>query len=91
MWVRQSWVVTMETLNEILRESDCTLRVRRPEGRWPVAERVDWGPYHGHSPFFEGESEPHNQGARAGVRAYFGFASDRLVERLLGEHLADGG
>ncbi|MCA9830871.1 MAG: hypothetical protein KC495_10410 [Dehalococcoidia bacterium] len=90
-WVRQSWASTMETLT-ILREfglDPSRAETRRSVGL--VAERVDWGPYHGHSPFFEGESEPCIKGRVLACGAYFGFASDRLVERLLGEHLADGG
>jgi hypothetical protein len=56
-----------------------------------VRDRVTWGPYHGNSPFFEGEVEPCINGRVAGLGAYFGEASDRLVDRLLGEQLEDGG
>ena len=56
-----------------------------------VRESVTWGPWHGDSPFFEGESEPCINGRVVALGAYFGVRSDRLVDRLLGEQLADGG
>jgi hypothetical protein len=49
------------------------------------------GPYHDDSPFFEGEVEPCINGRVLACNAYFGEASDRLVGRLLGEQLEDGG
>jgi len=56
-----------------------------------VRERVTWGPEFGKSPFFEGEVEPCINGRVVALGAYFGARSDRLVDRLLGEQLADGG
>jgi len=56
-----------------------------------VRERVTWGPGFGDSPFFEGEVEPCINGRVVAVGAYFGVRSDRLVDRLLSEQLADGG
>jgi hypothetical protein len=56
-----------------------------------VRERVTWGPWFGDSPFFEGEVEPCINGRVIGLAAYFGIRSDRLVDRLLGEQLTDGG
>jgi hypothetical protein len=56
-----------------------------------VGDKVDWGPDHGHAPFFEGEVEPCINGRVIACGAYFGEASDRLVDRLLGEQLPDGG
>ena len=56
-----------------------------------VRTRVTWGPWHGNSPFFEGETEPCINGRVVALGAYFGERSDRLVERLLGEQLEDGG
>lgn len=41
--------------------------------------------------FFEGEVEPCINGGVLALGAYFGEASDRLVDRLLGEQLEDGG
>ena len=56
-----------------------------------VREQVTWGPWFGDSPFFEGEVEPCINGRVVALGAYFGVRSDRLVDRLLGEQLADGG
>jgi hypothetical protein len=56
-----------------------------------VREKVTWGPGFGDSPFFEGEVEPCINGRVVTLGAYFGVRSDRLVDRLLGEQLADGG
>lgn len=52
---------------------------------------VTWGPGFGNSPFFDGEVEPCINGRVVALGAYFGERSDRLVDRLLGEQLADGG
>ena len=56
-----------------------------------VRSSVTWGPEFGDSPFFEGEVEPCINGRVLALGAYFGERSDRLVDRLLGEQLADGG
>jgi hypothetical protein len=56
-----------------------------------VQGNVTWGPEFGNSPFFEGEVEPCINGRVVALGAYFGVRSDRLVDRLLGEQLADGG
>ena len=56
-----------------------------------VRTNVTWGPEFGSSPFFEGEVEPCINGRVVALGAYFGVRSDRLVERLLGEQLKDGG
>ena len=56
-----------------------------------VRERVTWGAEFGNSPFFEGEVEPCINGRVVALGAYFGERSDRLVDRLLSEQLADGG
>lgn len=56
-----------------------------------VRDRVTWGPEFGDSPFFEGEVEPCINGRVVALGAYFGERSDRLVDRLLSEQLADGG
>lgn len=56
-----------------------------------VRDHVTWGPWHGDSPFFEGEVEPCINGRVLGLGAYFGLTSDRLLDRLLNEQLADGG
>ena len=56
-----------------------------------VRERVTWGPEFGDSPFFDGEVEPCINGRVVALAAYFGVRSDALVDRLIGEQLADGG
>ena len=56
-----------------------------------VRDNITWGPHFGNSPFFEGEVEPCINGNVVALGAYFGERSDRLVERLLNEQLADGG
>lgn len=56
-----------------------------------VRDRCTWGPEFGDSPFFEGEVEPCINGRVLATGAYFGEASDRLADRLLGEQLEDGG
>jgi hypothetical protein len=56
-----------------------------------VRQNVTWGPWFGDSPFFEGEVEPCINGRVVALGAYFGVKSDRLVDRLLSEQLADGG
>jgi hypothetical protein len=90
-WVSQSWASTMETLM-LLRELG--LDPACPQARKAIGlvrEKSEWGPYHGHSPFFEGEVEPCINGRVLACGAYFGEASDRLVDRLLSEQLQDGG
>ena len=90
-WVRASWASTMETLM-LLRELG--LDPASAPARNAIAlvrDNSNWGPYHGHAPFFEGESEPCINGRVLACGAYFGQASDRLVDRLLGEQLPDGG
>jgi hypothetical protein len=56
-----------------------------------VRSHVTWGPGFGDSPFFAGEVEPCINGRVVALGAYFGEPSDRLVDRLLSEQLADGG
>src|SRR5512140_3053541 len=56
-----------------------------------VRSNVTWGAEFGNSPFFEGEVEPCINGRVVALGAYFGERSDRLVDRLLGEQLLDGG
>ncbi|MGH8533062.1 MAG: hypothetical protein ACREV1_10160 [Gammaproteobacteria bacterium] len=56
-----------------------------------VRDKVTWGPEFGDAPFFEGEVEPCINGGVLALGGYFGEASDRLVDRLLGEQLEDGG
>jgi hypothetical protein len=55
-----------------------------------VRDRLTWWQLDGR-PFFEGETEACINGAILATGAYFGAASDRLVDRLLDEQLEDGG
>lgn len=64
-------------------------RARRAVGL--VRDRVTWGPEFGDSPFFEGEVEPCINGRVLALGVYFGHTRERLLDRLLGEQLADGG
>jgi hypothetical protein len=57
-----------------------------------VRERVTWrGREYEGTPFFAGEVEPCINGQVAASGAYFGQDVQRIVERLLGEQLPDGG
>ncbi|MEO8620200.1 MAG: hypothetical protein ABI625_03970 [bacterium] len=56
-----------------------------------LVRNVTWGHEVGDSPFFDGEVEPCINGRVVALGAYFGVRSDRLVDRLLSEQLADGG
>jgi len=56
-----------------------------------VRDRVTWGPEFNDTPFFEGEVEPCINGGVLALGGYFGETSDRLLDRLLGEQLKDGG
>ena len=56
-----------------------------------VRDSVNWGHHFGHAPFFEGEEEACINGGVLALGGYFGEASDRLVDRLVSEQLADGG
>lgn len=55
-----------------------------------VRDHVTWWPLDGR-PFFDGETEPCINGRILAAGAYFGHPSDRLLELLLSEQLADGG
>jgi hypothetical protein len=60
-----------------------------------VRDRVTWRgcgpPEADNNPFFVGEIEPCINGQVAAVGAYFGQDVQGIVERLLGEQMADGG
>jgi hypothetical protein len=53
----------------------------RENGRWE----------HAGQPFFDGEVEPCINGKAVALGAYFGVDVDPIVNRLLGEQMADGG
>ena len=54
-----------------------------------VREKSRWE--HAGQPFFEGEVEPCINGTAAAIGAYFGEDVGGIVDRLLGEQMADGG
>jgi hypothetical protein len=60
-----------------------------------VREHVTWKgcgpPEADNNPFFAGETEPCINGQVAAVGAYFGQDVQSLIDRLLGEQMADGG
>jgi hypothetical protein len=58
-----------------------------PEEDLPKDEDISWW----HKPFFEGEVEPCINGRVVAVGAYFGEDMQPVVDRLLGEQMADGG
>jgi hypothetical protein len=90
-FVPRAWISTKDTL-QLLRDlgvDPTSDRVRQAIGQ--VRDRCTWGEGFGNSPFFEGEIEPCINGRVLAIGAYFGEASDRLVERLLQEQLDDGG
>ncbi len=55
-----------------------------------VRDNLTWH-WWGDKPFFEGEVEPCINGRVAAMGAYFGEEAPALVDRLLGEQMADGG
>jgi hypothetical protein len=55
-----------------------------------VRDNVTWK-WWDNNPFFVGEVEPCINGRVAAIGAYFGEDSVRVVDRLLGEQMADGG
>jgi hypothetical protein len=92
-WNR-GWDSTMHVLH-LLREmglDPTSSEAHRAVGL--VRDRVTWpgwGPQGADNPFFAGEGEPCINGQVAASGAYFGQDVQGIVERLLGEQLADGG
>ncbi|QDP97923.1 hypothetical protein FOE78_20225 [Microlunatus elymi] len=85
----QPWTATLPTLR-LLREFGVDPDV--PAVRAAIAGVRDnsrWE-YDG-APFFDGEVEPCINGGAVALGAYFGEKVDRIVGRLLGDQLADGG
>ena len=58
------------------------------QGDPPRSRPLTWGAEFGNAPFFEGEVEPCINGRVLAIGAYFGEASDRLIDRLLQEQLS---
>jgi hypothetical protein len=90
-FVPRAWVSTKDTL-QLLRDFGVDPAGDRVRGAIAlVRDRCTWGKEFGDSPFFEGEVEPCINGRVLAIGAYFGEPSKRLVDRLLGEQLSDGG
>jgi hypothetical protein len=90
-FIPHAWVSTKDTL-QLLRDlgvDPASDRMRTAIEQ--VRDRCTWGRQFNDSPFFEGEVEPCINGRVLAIGAYFGEASDRLVDRLLHEQLSDGG
>jgi hypothetical protein len=94
-WKKNQWVSTMHVLM-LLRDmglDPASDQARRAVGL--VRDRVTWrgcGPPEADgNPFFAGEVEPCINGQVGAVGAYFGQDVQRIIDRLLGEQLADGG
>lgn len=93
-WVDESkpffdaWTATHFSL-QLLRELG--LAPDSPEARRAVSlvEGVRWDA--NGAPYFEGETEPCVNGIALASGAYFGEDVDGIVERLVGDELADGG
>jgi hypothetical protein len=85
----QPWTATMHTLQSLLifgLDPACAA-ARRAVGL--VAENVRWE--HEGQRFFDGEVEPCINGRTIETGAYFGVDVAPMVDRILGERLADGG
>ena len=90
-FVPGSWASTMETLM-LLRDlglDPTSEQARRAIGL--VRDNCTWGPEFGDHPSSRARSSHVSTGRVLASGAYFGEASDRLVDRLLHEQLDDGG
>ncbi len=87
---RPHWTSTFYTMLQ-LRDLGLDPTSERARQAIDVVRDLTWGPEFDDAPFFEGEVEPCINGRVLALGAYFGAASDRLLDRLLGEQLEDGG
>jgi hypothetical protein len=87
---KHGWMATNDALALLkdLGADPAAEQVRKAIGL--VRDRITWWQLDGR-PFFDGETEACINGRILAAGAYFGEASDRLVDRLLGEQLEDGG
>lgn len=86
----EGWMITMDAL-ALLREMG--LDPSSDEARTAISRvkaHLTWKSL-GNRPYFEGETEPCINGAILAFGSYFGERCDSIVDRLLGEQLADGG
>lgn len=85
----QPWTPTMHTLQtlQILGFDPASASARRAIGL--IAKNGHWE--HDGQPYFDGEVEPCINGRTIEAGAYFGVDVAPVVDRILGERLADGG
>ena len=86
----RGWMITMDAL-ALLREmgvDPLSDEARSAISR--VKAHLRWESL-GNRPYFDGETEPCINGAILAFGSYFGERCDSIVDRLLGEQLADGG
>lgn len=86
----RGWMITMDAL-ALLREMGVDTssdEARNALSR--VKAHLKWSSLD-NRPYFEGETEPCINGAILAFGSYFGERCDTIVDRLLGEQLADGG
>lgn len=86
----EGWMITMDAL-ALLREMG--LDPSSDEAHTAISRvkaHLTWETL-GNRPYFEGETEPCINGAILAFGSYFGERCDSIVDRLLGEQLADGG
>jgi hypothetical protein len=86
----RGWMITMDAL-ALLREmglDPTSMRARSAIAR--VKAHLKWETLD-NRPYFDGETEPCINGAILAIGSYFGERCDRIVDRLIGEQLADGG
>ena len=85
----QPWTATMHTLQtlQILGLDPASAAARRAIAL--VAEHCHWE--HDGQRFFDGEVEPCINGRTIETAAYFGVDVSGIVDRILGERMADGG
>jgi hypothetical protein len=90
-YVCPGWISTTDTLLQLRDLGLDPMCERARSAIGIVCDNCTWGADFDDSPFFEGEVEPCINGRVLAIGAYFGEASERLVDRLLGEQLEDGG
>ncbi|MGA9943893.1 MAG: hypothetical protein WBP75_02555 [Candidatus Cybelea sp.] len=86
----RGWMITMDAL-ALLREMG--LDPSSAEARLAISRvktHLTWKSL-GNRPYFDGETEACINGAILAFGSYFGERCDRIVDRLLGEQLSDGG
>jgi hypothetical protein len=83
-WTSTTWSLVLLRAFGVEPDSEAA---RRAVGL--VRENVRWE--HGAEPFFSGEAEPCINGRTVALGAYFAVDVAGIVERLLGERMADGG